>query len=53
MDFLQIQWIGALVIGLYFACIAFILFSKRSEVAAITASPEGREVDFTKIRSVD
>jgi glycine betaine transporter len=53
MDFLQIQWIGTLVIALYFSCIAFILFARRSEVGAISASPEGRELDFTKIRSVD
>ncbi len=49
LDFLQIQWIGAIVIGLYFACLAYILYAKRGEVMAIRTSPEGREVDFSKI----
>ncbi|TQV72455.1 BCCT family transporter [Denitrobaculum tricleocarpae] len=49
LDFLQIQWIGAIVIGIYFACLAYIITTKRSEVMAIRTSPEGREVDFSKI----
>jgi len=52
LDFLQIQWIGALVIGIYFACVTYILVMKRGEVHAITASPEGRTVDFHKIETV-
>ncbi len=42
LDFLQIQWVGAVVIGLYFACFAYIVTVKRAEVAAIDSSPEGR-----------
>jgi len=49
LDFLQIQWVGALVIGLYFACFIYILTQKRAEVAAIDSSPEGRVLDFDKI----
>lgn len=49
LDFLEIQWIGALVIGLYFACITYILAKKRQVVMSIDASPEGRTADFHKI----
>lgn len=35
LDFLQIQWVGALVILLYFACFGFIMLKKRKEVLAI------------------
>lgn len=52
LDFLQIQWIGALVIGLYFACVAFILATMRSEVWGITSSPEDRVADFHRIDNV-
>ncbi|PHQ25034.1 choline transporter [Marinobacter guineae] len=49
LDFLRIQWVGALVIGLYFACFVYILTKKRMEVAAIKASPEENILDFHKI----
>ena len=52
LDFLQIQWIGALVIGIYFACLLYIGIFKRKEVMAIKASPEERLVDFEKIETV-
>lgn len=52
LDFLQIQWVGAVVVGLYFACFAYILMFKRKEVAAINSSPEGRRLDFDAIDSV-
>lgn len=52
LDFLQIQWIGALVIGIYLATVLFIFAKKRREVAAIAGSPEGRVLDFTKIDDV-
>ncbi|MDB4837226.1 BCCT family transporter [Marinomonas sp.] len=51
MNFLQIQWVGALVIGLYFGCFAYILLKKRKAVAEIKGSPEDRELDFNKITS--
>lgn len=52
LDFLQIQWVGALVIGLYFACVLYILLKKRNEVASIQGSPEGRTLDFEHIKDV-
>lgn len=52
-QWLKIQWVGAVVIGIYVACLGFILAKKRSEVGAITASPEGRTLDFEKIENVE
>ena len=49
LDFLRIQWVGALVIALYFSCFAYILLKKRKEVAAIKASPEENILDFHKV----
>jgi choline-glycine betaine transporter len=39
VNFLQIQWVGAVVIALMFACLSFILFSRLSTVGGITESP--------------
>ncbi len=52
LDFLQIQWVGAAVIGLYFTCLVYILLHKRQEVAAINSSPEDRTLDFAVIDKV-
>ncbi len=52
LDFLQIQWIGALVIGIYIACVAYIVSAHGRTVWAIDSSPEGRSVDFHKIETV-
>ena len=52
LDFLRIQWVGALVIALYFTCFAYILLKKRKEVAAIKASPEENVLDFHKVELV-
>lgn len=49
LDFLRIQWVGALVIALYFTCFAYILVNKRAEVAAIKSSPRENILDFRKI----
>jgi len=49
LEFLQIQWVGALVIALYFSCILFIVVKRRSEVAGIEASPEENTLDFKRI----
>ena len=51
-DFLKIQWVGALVIGLFFACAAYIVISKRKAVCDIDSSPIENELDFKKIDSV-
>ena len=50
-QWLQIQWIGAVVVGIYLACVIYIFATKRSEVAAITASPEENTLDFDKIEA--
>jgi len=52
LDFLQIQWVGAVVIGLFFTCFGYILLRKFNEVAAIESSPEENEIDFTKLEKV-
>ena len=51
-QWLQIQWIGAVVVGIYLACLMFIFIKKRSEVMAITSSPEDRDLDFHKIDTI-
>ncbi len=51
-QWLQIQWIGAMVILIYLACVFYIFATKRSEVMAITASPKANDLDFTKIENV-
>ena len=51
-QWLQIQWIGAVVIGLYVACLAYIVLFKGREVMAIEASPEENTLDYSKIQSV-
>ncbi|WP_426358664.1 BCCT family transporter [Pseudocolwellia sp. HL-MZ19] len=52
LDFLQIQWVGALVVGMFFACFGYILFAKFKDVAAIESSPKENKIDFTKIEHV-
>lgn len=50
-QWLQIQWIGAVVVGIYLACVIYILVVKRADVAGITGSPEENTLDFNKIES--
>jgi uncharacterized membrane protein len=50
-QWLQIQWIGTIVIGIYVACLAYIMIAKRSEVMSIDASPEENTLDFDKIKA--
>ncbi|NMH64671.1 BCCT family transporter [Shewanella salipaludis] len=49
LDFLQIQWVGALAIGLIFACLGYILVKKFRIVSEIEASPRDNKIDFNKI----
>ncbi len=49
LDFLRIQWVGALVIGLYFSCFIYIMVKKRAEVASIDGPPEENSLDFHKV----
>ncbi len=51
-QWLQIQWIGAVVVGLYLACVVYILITKRKEVMSIDSMPEGRDLDFHKVETV-
>ncbi|WP_171174024.1 BCCT family transporter [Ruegeria sp. HKCCD8929] len=51
-QWLQIQWIGAIVIGLYLACVLYIALLKRTEVLSIASSPEDRNLDFHKVEQV-
>ena len=53
LEFLQIQWVGALVIGLFFSCAIFIAYSKPKTVKNIDSSPKDNEIDFSKIDSAD
>jgi len=53
LDFLQIQWVGAVVIGLFFTCFGYILFSKFKVVSEIECSPKENEIDFNKIELVN
>jgi len=53
LNFLEIQWVGALAIGLILACFGFILFKKIKQVAAIKGSPKENKVDFKKINFVN
>ena len=51
-QWLQIQWIGAVVIGLYVACVIYIVAFKRREVMDIKSAPEDRDLDFDKVEAV-
>ena len=53
LDFLQIQWVGAVVIGLFFGCAGYILVKKLKAVRAIEQSPKENTVDFNKINLVN
>ncbi|UTS81099.1 BCCT family transporter [Phaeobacter piscinae] len=50
-QWLQIQWVGTVVIGIYIACLIYIFAKKRSEVAEITTSPEENTLDFERIKT--
>jgi glycine betaine transporter len=52
-DFLRIEWVGALVIAIYFACFAYILLRKWTEVAAITSAPLENSLDYRKVQLGD
>ena len=49
LDFLQIQWVGALVIGLFFGCMGYMLMRKYQQVKAIEASPKANTLDYSKV----
>lgn len=49
LDFLQIQWVGALAIALILGCFTYILMTHYQKVAEIERSPKENKIDFTKI----
>jgi glycine betaine transporter len=51
LDFLKIEWVGALVIALFISCLTYICFKRRTQVLAITGSPTENLLDFNKIGS--
>ncbi len=51
LDFLQIQWVGAIVIGLMFSCLLFILLTRFKLVTAISSSPEQNILDFAAVEA--
>jgi len=53
LNFLQIQWVGALAIALILGCFAYILISHYQKVGSIKRSPKGNEIDFAKIELVN
>lgn len=53
LNFLQIQWVGALVIALFFGCFGYICYSKFKTVANITRSPKENTIDFSRIETVN
>ncbi len=52
LNWLQIQWVGALVIGIYFVCFGYILLKKKKEVANIHGSPESNILDFEEVETI-
>jgi len=53
LDFLQIQWVGALAIGLILGCFGYIVLNHYRKVVSIKSSPEENTVDFNKIELVN
>ncbi len=49
LDFLQIQWVGAVVIGLMFSCLLFILLTRLKIVNEISGSPEQNILNFSEM----
>ena len=53
LNFLEIQWVGALAIGLILGCFGYILLNHFRKVADIKHSPKENEIDFEKIELLD
>ena len=51
-EFLKIEWIGAIVVGVYLAAVIYIAARKRSEVWKISGSPSENTLDFEKVKQV-
>ncbi len=53
LEFLKIQWVGALVIGIYFACILYIISRYWRTVSRINSSPEENKLDYSLVDSAN
>lgn len=49
LDFLQIQWVGALAIALILGCFGYIMATHYRQVVKIEQSPKANTIDFGKI----
>lgn len=49
LDFLQIQWVGALAIALILGCFGYIMATHYRQVVKIKQSPKANTIDFGKI----
>lgn len=52
LNFLQIQWVDAIVIAIFFAGFGFILVNKFKTVKTIQSSPKENAIDFNKIETI-
>ena len=52
-NFLEIEWVGAVVIALVVFCLINIIMTKRNTVNRINSSPVENTLDFNKINSID
>jgi choline-glycine betaine transporter len=50
-EFIQIQWVGALVIGLFLLCVLYITYGKFNAVRRINSSPNDNTIDYSKIET--
>ena len=50
-EFLQIEWIGAIVIAMFLGCLINILLTKYKIVYDIESSPPENKLDFSKVDS--
>ncbi|AZG73387.1 BCCT family transporter [Shewanella livingstonensis] len=53
LEFLEIQWVGALAILLILSCFFYILKDHLRKVADIERSPKDNKIDFNKIELLD
>ena len=53
LNFLQIHWVGAVVIAIFFTCFGFILNQKLKPFRSISSSPEENKIDFNKIETIN
>lgn len=53
LDFLEIQWVGALAIGLILTCAGYMLLTKLKTLSRIQGSPKENTIDFNKIKLAD